>query len=337
MIVTVTPNPSLDRTLEVPDLVVGGVNRAVDRHVEPSGKGVNVTRALTINGMDSVAVLPSGGLEGEQLLRLLEAEGVAYVAVPISEPVRVNITVTTASGTATKINEPGPAVTDDEVAALVDAVLRTSRLGDWVVASGSLPRGVPPDFYADLGSRLRAQGRRFALDTSGEALRHGLAGRPEVIKPNLEELAEVAGRPLRTLGDVVAAAEDARRTTGGAVLVSLGAAGAVLVDGGTPLHAEARASEVRSAVGAGDNALAGFLAAASVGRDREATVREAVAWGSVAVRAPGSLASPVTDADRRSVRVHPTLDLDRLVADHHPRSDHSGRTGTPLDSCAQED
>jgi 1-phosphofructokinase len=332
VIVTVTPNPSLDRTLDVPDLVVGGVNRAAGRHVEPSGKGVNVTRALAINGVESVAVLPSGGPEGEQVLRLLEAESVRYVAVPIREPVRVNITVATVSGVATKINEPGPTLTDSEVAALIDAVLRTSRHGDWVVASGSLPPGVAADFYADLGSRLRAEGRRFALDTSGEALRHGLAGRPEILKPNLEELAEVAHRPLRTLGDVVAAAEDVQQTTGGAVLVSLGAAGAVLVDGEPPLHAQARVGEIRSAVGAGDNALAGFLAAIDAGRDRTAALREAVAWGSAAVRAPGSLAPPVTDVDRQAVRLQPRLDLDRVVSD--PR--HAGTPFRP-DTSAQED
>lgn len=337
MIVTVTPNPSLDRTLDLPDLVVGGVNRAAGRHVEPSGKGVNVTRALAVNGVPSVAVLPSGGVEGEQLLGLLDGESVQYVAVPISEPVRANVTVATAGGIATKINEPGPTLTGSEVEALVEAVLRTSRPGDWVVASGSLPRGVALDFYADLGSRVRTRGRRFALDSSGEALRHGLSGRPEVIKPNLEELAELAGRPVRTLGDAVVVADEARRITGGAVVVSLGAAGVVLVDGEPPLHAEARVGVVRSAVGAGDNALAGYLAAVHSGRDRAAAVREAVAWGSVAVRAPGSLAPPVTDADRQAVRVHPTLDLDRVVLDREVSKRAQSHSSDQPNSSAQED
>ena len=305
MILTLTPNPSIDRTLDVAALVPGRVHRASAHGVEPSGKGVNVTRALAANGVRSTALLPLGGSEGVQLARLLDDEGVSYIAVAITEPVRVNVSVRTPDGVVTKVNEAGPTLSWAEADALAEAVL--GRLGrtDWVVASGSLPGGVPDDFYADLGTRVREAGGFLVLDSSGGALREGVKGRPDLVKPNLDELAELEGRPLPTLGAVVDAAEDLRRSTGGAVLVSLGPAGALLVDGEVPLHAEATAPvTVRSAIGAGDNLLAGFLSAAQGGVDRTAAVAEAVAWGTAAVRARGSLARPVTESDRRAVRVH---------------------------------
>ncbi|WP_020573934.1 1-phosphofructokinase family hexose kinase [Actinopolymorpha alba] len=311
MIITVTPNPSIDRTLELPTLALGDVNRARAHHVEPSGKGVNVTRALAANGVRSTAVLPIGGAEGGQLRSLLDDEGVSYVAVPIAGSVRVNISIATRGGVVTKVNEPGPALSWGEAEALVEAVLATMGRNDRVVASGSLPGAVAADFYAELGARVRHAGGWFVLDTSGDALRRGLDGQPRLVKPNLDELTELARMPLPTLGDVIAAAEEVRGTTGGAVLVSLGSAGAVLVDGESPVHAEVRGPVlVRSSVGAGDNLLAGFLAGAG---DRAACVREAVAWGTAAVRSQRSLARPITPDDRRSVVVHPRPDLSRAV------------------------
>lgn len=314
MIVTVTPNPALDRTLELDRLAIGELNRATAAAVEPSGKGVNVTRALTANGVPSLAVLACGGAEGAQLIALLDAEGVRHVAVPIAEPNRVNISVL-AAGVDTKLNEPGPRLSAEEQDSLLAAIERHAEPGRWVVGSGTLPAGLDADFYARAGERVRAAGGRFALDSSGPALRNGLAGRPALVKPNLTELAELAGGVPGTLGEVIDAAERVRATTGGAVLVSLGAHGAVLVDGKPPVHAHAAVADVRSAVGAGDNLLAGFLAGAvhPDGGDRERAAREAAAWASVAVRVRGSLARPVTDADRAAVDLDTDPDPGRPI------------------------
>lgn len=316
MIVTVTPNPAIDRTLEFVRLRTGEVNRAVAAHVEPSGKGINVSRALTVNGLGTIAVLPIGGAEGAQLAALLDDEGVAHVAVAIQQPIRVNISLLDGtSATVTKANEPGPRLSATEASALLDTVEQQVSPGDWVAASGRLPKGVPADFYAELGARVARLGGRLALDSSGPSLAEGLAASPALVKPNAAELAELAGRPLPTLRAVVKAASQVRDRTGAAVLVTLGADGAVLVDGETPLHAELRPGAgvmVRSAVGAGDNLLAGYLAAAADGRDREGTLAQAVAWASVAVEAWGSRARPVSAADLDRVVVHETL-ADRLL------------------------
>lgn len=300
MIVTLTPNPSLDRTLGVDRLRHGVVQRASSVAVEPSGKGVNVSRALACNGIGTRAVLPAGGHDGARLLDLLEREGVEHAAVETTGDVRVNVSIVDADGTVTKVNEPGAPLTVAEVAALVDAVVRQAGDAAWVVGSGSLPPGVPEDFYARVCAGVRAAGARFALDTSGVALRCALAAGPDLVKPNLPELAELVGESPASIEEAVAAAEQVRHRTGDPVLVTLGADGALLVDGGEPLHARAPVTRVVSSVGAGDSLLAGYLAAEAGRVDR---LREAVAWASAAVRVRGSIGDPITGADRRAVEV----------------------------------
>lgn len=313
MIITVTPNPSVDQTLEFATIRIGEVNRAKRQHAEPSGKGINVSRALRVNGVASVAVAPLGGAEGRQLRDLLEAEGVGYQHVPVAGAVRVNVTAVTADGVVTKLNAPGPELSPDEIDLLCAAVRRRARAGGWVVAAGTLAPGMAVDFYARLGEFVHAASGRFAVDTSGAALHAAVAAHPELVKPNREELAELVGSPLATVPDVVEAAREVHAKTTDAVLVSLGRDGAVLVDHAGALHAHAPVARVVSPVGAGDNLLAGFLAG---GPDRTAALREAVAWGAVAVRAPGSLGEPVTEADRRAVRIRPAQDVDEPLTSH---------------------
>jgi 1-phosphofructokinase len=315
MIVTVTPNPSVDWTLEIPSLTRGAVHRASGQHQEPSGKGVNVTRALTNNDIPSVAVLPIGGAEGAELSALLAEEGVDFVPVPIAGSVRVNVSLTEPDGTATKINAAGPELSRTEVDQLVDAVVAASNGASWVVGSGSLPQGVAVDFYAALTERVRGTGARFALDSSGPALVAGLAARPHLVKPNVEELSDAVGQPVLTLGDVVAAGQDLVRRGAATVVVSLGADGAVLVTDTQMVHAEARVAAPRSTVGAGDALLAGCLAG---GGEGIAALREAVAWGSAAVQVEGSHVPHVTRVHRDAVHVHDTVDANRTLRQGAP-------------------
>ena len=317
MITTVTPNPSVDWTLEIPALTRGMVHRIAARHQEPSGKGVNVTRALTGNGVRSVAVLPLGGSEGAELEALLVAEQVRYRAVPVTGSIRVNISLTEPDGTATKINAPGPTLSGEETRRLLIAAVDAADGALWVLGSGSLPGGVAESFYARLGEAVRGRGAQFALDSSGPPLLAGLRARPDVIKPNAEELAQAVGRPLSTLGDTVVAARELRSLGAGTVVVSLGSDGALLVDAEGVLHAEAFVATPRSTVGAGDALLAGYLAGTLMaGADRVAALREAVAWGSGALRLDGSRVPMITDADRAAVVLDDTPDLDRRLRKH---------------------
>lgn len=300
MIVTFTANPSVDRTAEIEALERGTVLRARAIHLDGGGKGVNVTRALTAHGHRSLAVLPSGGAEGVQLLALLAAEGLQVRTVPIEGAVRANVTIVEPDGTTTKINEPGPTLAAIEVAALTDALLSAAMGADWAVLSGSLPPGAPLDLYAVLTRRLRAAGVRVAVDSEGPLLRASLAGEPDLVKPNRRELAEATGLPVDRVDEALVAVERLRAAGAASVLASLGPDGALLVDATGAHHAEAAVTARRSTVGAGDALLAGFLAGGGSG---PAALAEAVAWGAGAVSLPGSRMPGPTDLDRSAVAV----------------------------------
>jgi 1-phosphofructokinase len=308
VIITVTPNPSIDRTLEIASLTPGGVHRATAEHEEPSGKGVNVSRALTRNGVASLAILPVGGSSGAQLELLLRAEQVDSDTIPISEAIRVNISLTEPGGRATKINATGPKLSAAELRRLTDTLLDRVHEGDWVVASGSLPRGVDCDYYATVCRLVHEAGVRFALDTSGEPFLAGLSAGPDVIKPNIEELEEAVGRPIGTLGDAVGAAQQLIERGARSAVVSMGPDGALLIRPDQVLHAWAQALNPRSTIGAGDALLAGFIAG---GGDGEKALREAVAWGTAAVGMEGSHVPIVTEQHRSLVHLSRELDLAR--------------------------
>jgi 1-phosphofructokinase len=310
MILTLTLNPSLDRTIEVPELVRGAMVRAGATRLDPGGKGVNVARALAAHKLQTCAVVPRGGPEGRQLTELLEEEGIDVCAVPVTGHTRSNVSLVEPDGLVTKINEPGGELTADDVERIVKAVLDTAVSADWVVASGSLPPGVPDTFYYDLGRRLTERGVRFAVDTSGPALVAALRAQPALVKPNREELAEAAGHEIDTIGDVVRAATKMRETGAVTVLASLGVDGAVMVGAQGILHGESPVDQSRSAVGAGDAMLAGYLAGGVTGGD---ALIEALSWGAAAVRLPGSRMPGPGDVDRASVRVHASVDLTRAL------------------------
>ncbi|GHI07026.1 1-phosphofructokinase [Streptomyces cellostaticus] len=312
MILTVTPNPSLDRTYEVHALKRGEVIRAETERTDPGGKGVNVSRAATAAGQRTVAVLPLGGAPGALVADLLAAQGIEVAPVPIAGATRSNIALAETDGVLTKINAPGPQLSPAEQELLLDTVREQSRDADWIACCGSLPRGLAPSWYADVVTRAHAGGARIALDTSGPALLEALRARPDVVKPNAEELAEAVGRPLATVGDAVKAAEELRAMGARAVLASLGADGQLLVDDAGAWFGSAHVDAVRSNVGAGDSSLAGFLIAGGSGPEALAS---AVAHGAAAVQLPGSVMPTPADLDLAAVTVTADVPVDRELTE----------------------
>jgi len=316
VIVTITLNPSLDRTVEVTKLERGQVLRTGDPILEAGGKGVNVTRALCANGVDSVAVLPAGGREGAELSDLLEAAGVEVRLVPVLGRTRSNITVAEADGTVTKLNEPGAALSPSEFDSITAAVSAVVTPGDWVVVSGSVPPEFTSQQLTGLVGALETRQVNLAIDTSGDALVASLAARPRLIKPNRTELEEVVGRPLNSLTEVIAAASAVREQGVEFVLVSLGSDGAVLVGPSGVIVGESEVIRPRSAVGAGDCFLAGFLSRFGADEtDLDAAFLTALAWGAAAASLPGTAVPAPADIDYTRVRLVQQPELDRpLVA-----------------------
>ncbi|MBF4576195.1 1-phosphofructokinase family hexose kinase [Frondihabitans sp. VKM Ac-2883] len=297
MILTLTPNPSLDRTIELSaPLVHGAVQRSLRTTDEPGGKGVNVSRGLAASGADTVAILP-GALD-DPMLVALRARGVPTVNLPIDGHVRQNITITDPDGTTTKINEPGPDLSTQAVA-LVDLVVEHAASTEWLVIAGSLPPGLPDDFLAGVVHSVRlafgADAPRIAVDSSGTPFRALIESGVgvDLVKPNAEELAEiVGGDPAVYETDRDAAVAGARILLSrgvGAVLLTLGSAGAVLVDGTGAWFAAAPTIVALSTVGAGDSSLAGYLLAETAGASPAARLAQAVASGAAAASLPGSL------------------------------------------------
>ena len=300
MIVTLTPNPSLDRTAKVEGRVTrGGVHRLGEITTEPGGKGVNVARAIHQAGVPVLAVVPADATD--PLVQGLERIGVPHVTVAIDAAVRANLTLTEADGTTSKFNELGaelsPSVVDQVARTLVD----TSAGASWVVLSGSLPPGAPTDWYPRLIAALRPLGVKIAVDTSDAPLQALAAAlpdaAPDLIKPNSEELGQLIGRDGVALeeaadrGDwapVLAAARELTARGVSAVLVTLGGAGALLVTSTGAWLATPPPITLASTVGAGDSSLAGYLLAEVEGLDEPSRLRRAVAYGSGAAALPGS-------------------------------------------------
>ncbi|NEW59504.1 1-phosphofructokinase family hexose kinase [Nocardia cyriacigeorgica] len=292
MIVTLTANPSIDRTVTLAEpLLRGAVHRARSVATHPGGKGVNVSRVVAAAGVPTVAVLP--GNVDDPLLRALTDAGIEHRSVPTSGSARINLTVAESDGTTTKINEPGYPLTGAALDALAAVLGELAVQAEWVVLSGSLPPAVPIDWYVELTRQL--SGTRVAVDTSDApllALARGISSAaPQLIKPNTDELAQLTGSAAATLEDPLAAARAAAGLVDrgfGAVLATLGAAGAVLVTSDGAWHAAAPTIRPRSTVGAGDSALAGYLLADLAGAEPADRLRHAVAYGSAAAALPGT-------------------------------------------------
>jgi 1-phosphofructokinase len=287
MIVTLTPNPALDRTVLVDSLTRGEVHRAFAVRVEAAGKGVNVTRALAAHGVGSVAVVPVGGRSGNWYLDSLTADEVTVDAVKIAGALRTNVAIIEPDGTTTKINEPGPFLDASEQQSLFDAVRpRLTAGANWIVGCGSLPPEADPDLYRNLIRLSREHGARCAIDSSHGPFLRAVDAHPDLIKPNLEELEELLGAELATFGDVVAGARKLTKQGIETVLVSLGSRGALLVTADRVQHAQASVERPLSTVGAGDAFLAGYLSTVDDAPDHALAV--GVAWGSAAVGLPGT-------------------------------------------------
>jgi 1-phosphofructokinase len=295
MILTLTANPSHDRTVALAgSLERGAVIRADSVISQAGGKGVNISRASVIAGVPSIAVLPAP--PDDPFVHELLAAGIDCRPVPTEGALRVNITISEPDGTTTKLNSPGPTVTPDVLTALADSMRRRATGAAWLVLAGSLPPGAPVGWYADLVAALRETGTRIAVDTSDApllALVDGLdRAAPHLMKPNGEELASFTGAdPVTLESDPIAAARAAGTLVDRGVetvLATLGPHGAVLVNADGAWHATPPPTTVVSTVGAGDSSLFGYLLGDLRQQDPAHRLALAVAYGSAAAGLPGT-------------------------------------------------
>lgn len=282
MILSVTMNPSVDRTVFVDGLKPHDANRVIRQEMDAGGKGVNLSRVASQVGARTLATGFLGGSVGATVRRVLDQESVPHAFVDINGMTRENISIEDGSGRPpTTINERGPLVDAGEWEYLLALVRFHARKASWVAIGGSLPPGVPPDAFLQVGWAARTAGAKVMMDGDGAAMQHGLGLGPDLIKPNGPEATRLLGRELVTDEDYLKAAEDlmldmaVKGSQDPLVVVSRGAQGAAMASkegrwlGSTPQV------EVKSTIGSGDSLLGGLLGALLRGEP----VSTALAWG----------------------------------------------------------
>ena len=291
-VLTVTLNPALDLTVRLPSLRLGEVNRSDSLQVHAAGKGLNVAQVLADLGHQLTVTGFLGEGNPQAFEQLFAARGFADEFVRVAGDTRSNLKLAEADGRVTDINGPGLAVSEAQCDELLARLERLVPDHDLVIVAGSLPRGIEVQWFVELLQRLKRLGARVSLDTSGAALRKGLAATPWLIKPNEEELGEARGVAL---DDSSAVAAEARRLQAEGiahVVVSQGAHGVSWFSPNAALHANPPKVRVVSTVGAGDSLLAGMLHGLLEGWPAERTLTHATA---IAAQAVGQVGFGITD------------------------------------------
>lgn len=299
-IVTLTMNPSLDIATSTERVVPTHKLRCETPRRDPGGGGINVARVVHILGGEATAVYPAGGTTGSALRELLHQAGISQRVVAIRDVTRESFTVDeAASGEQFRFVLPGPEVTEEEAQDCLDELAALAPRGSFVAASGSVPPGVPDEFYASVARLATKLGARLIVDTSGAALGH--AGREGVflLKPNMRELRELVGGRVESEREQEKAAqrliEEGRAEV---VVLSLGADGALLVSRGVTERFAAIEVPKRSAVGAGDSMVAAIVLALARGGDLRDAVRFGMAAGAAALMTPGTELCRREDVER---------------------------------------
>jgi 1-phosphofructokinase family hexose kinase len=288
VIVTLTVNPAIDRTILVDRLAFEDRAYILSSKDTPGGRGINSSGVIHAFGGKTIAILPAGGASGERFEQFMKDCGFPMEVVRIRNHVRTNLTLTDSHGLTMKLNEPGPKLDQSEITKLGRAVRARLDQATWLMLCGSLPPGVPPSFYAELIHFAREKGVKTLLDTDGDALRAGIEARPTIVKPNQAEAERLLGTVLLTRTHFVHAAEEMHRMGAESAVLSLGSRGVVAALPGkkmievVPPHVDAV-----SPIGAGDALAAALLWAVENKSDLPEAIRWGVAAGTASAALPG--------------------------------------------------
>ncbi len=320
MIATLTLNPAVDKTIRVPRLAIGAIQRPRESHLDPGGKGINVSRMADRLGWPTIAFGILAGQVGEIIAQTLDREGVQSYFVQVPGQTRLNVTLFDEStGRGTGFYDPGPPVGASSLRRLEKDVAPWLKVCPVVALAGSLPPDAEPTTYARYIRRARAAGARTILDTSGEPLRLGVESRPYLIKPNVAELEGLLERRLPDLAAIVEGAREIAATGVEIVVVSMGARGAVCVEGESVWLAIPPRVERRTTIGSGDSMVAGLAVAMARGESVVEGLRLGTAAGAATAMVPGTeLGSAAT-----VLRLLPEVRIERLEQVQPPSTDRS--------------
>ena len=292
MIYTVTLNPALDKTVEIPGLALDTVNRITRMRTDPGGKGINVSKVIAKLGGSSKAIGILAGDSGHAIQAALNREKLPNHFRFVEGETRTNLKIIDPKNhTNTDINEPGIEVSENDLTILLNDLLTELRSGDIVVLAGSLPKGAPKDTYYTWGDACKNTGAKVFLDADGALLAEGLKAGPYLVKPNNDELSRMMGRELKTLDELADAGQTLIRRGIEHVVVSMGGRGALYLHKDSVIYAPALKVKVGSTVGAGDSVVAALAYAEAQGLTEEQTVRLSTATGAANVMCSGTQAA----------------------------------------------
>jgi 6-phosphofructokinase 2 len=299
-IVTFTMNPAIDKSSSVDHVIAERKLYCKAPHYEPGGGGVNVARAIKKLGGESVLLYPAGGLTGYRLKDLLEQEGINHRPVLIEGMTRESLVMLEEStGQQFRFGMPGPALSNEEWERCLDELSAISLKPDYLVASGSLPPGVPSDFYARVARTGKDKGAKVIIDASGDALNRALQEGVYLIKPNVREFREMVGQDIKEELQIEAEAiKMVRRGWCEILVISLGSAGALMVSEDVIERIRQPTVPIVSKVGAGDSMVAGIVLSLSQGKTLRDSVLFGVVTGAAAVMTPGTELCRREDAER---------------------------------------
>lgn len=288
MLYTLTPNPSVDRSLVIPEIRFNSVLRSKQVRLDYGGKGFNVSRALHTFGIESTAIAWVGGGSGKMLADGLQRLGVQTDFVWMDEETRTNTMVIEEEGDwHIKVNEPGPSISEEAIQQMFQKVEGYAKKGDVWILSGSLPPDVSDEFYADLIVLLKSRGARVYLDSNGAALEKGSAAGPYLVKPNIAEASKIVGFNVDGVEEAKRAALPFLRMGIEYFALTMGEAGLLMASQYEMVFARPPKVHVRNAAGSGDALLAGMLYAQSRDLPLAEVARWAVATGTASVETEG--------------------------------------------------
>lgn len=289
MIVTVTLNPALDKTVTLPGFAVNTVNRVQSVRLDPGGKGINVSKAVLALGGKTLAISVLGGANGGFIKSAMDALGLPNRMILTEGPTRTNLKIVDpVLGTNTDINEPGSPLSKEVLDKVWQTINESVQPDDTVVFAGKNPPGMADELLALWIRKLKSMDVRVCVDTVGEPMILALAEGPDIIKPNKDELSELIGRELHTDDEIVAAARELIADGVGLAAVSMGSSGAIFVTKDQCIRGYSPKVSVGSTVGAGDSMMAALAHYTDAGCSLEETARRAIATASAKVMCSGS-------------------------------------------------
>lgn len=289
MIVTVTMNPAIDKTVDIDALERGGLNRIKKVEYDAGGKGINVSKTIRELGGTSVAAGFLGGNAGRTIESVLNEKGIQHDFIWVEGETRTNTKVFETTGEVTELNEPGPEISPEQMEQLIKKLEEYAGAETLFILAGSIPHGVDKGIYAQIIRRVHARGAKVLLDADGELFRNALDAGPDLIKPNRVELEEFAGYDYRaSVEELLQVAKGLKSKGIGTVAVSMGKSGAMFVREGYEVRCPALSVKAHSTVGAGDAMVAALAYAWDQNLDDEQTVRMCIATSAGAVTTIGT-------------------------------------------------